>query len=375
MRISYVSLHRFSTITEELLAHFATLTVLRVWIPSSQLRKILKPIRSSHVSKLLARNHFSGSPGVKYKNSLLLEMVVRARRRRSTFSGRMFFLLVFLFLKIRLVFLLFKSDYLIIPGDIWDLIPVWMRARVLLEIRWLTQDLIDTLRIPHMEFHQEILLEASGIPIMPQDAFQDFSGYITYSEIAKKSIELSGANLDKILVVPLLEKNAIHFVNQVKFPRSNRFLYVGRSAPDKRLDLAVEIAQKLKVPIDIVGTYDRATIEWLQKQTGVNFIGAIPHNELLNLMESNIALLAPGAESWGLAVVEALQSGMEVYASIYTGVTEWISHPNLHKLSEMNSEVFIREFGLHQPTSEVIRIFDGYDVGNEWEEFLFKRSN
>jgi glycosyltransferase involved in cell wall biosynthesis len=150
---------------------------------------------------------------------------------------------------------------------------------------------------------------------------------------------------------------------------------VGRSAPDKRLDLAVEIAQKLGIPVDIVGKYDPATIKWLQKQTGVNFIGAIPHNEVLALMETNLALLAPGAESWGLAVVEALQSGMQVYASKFTGVTEWISHPNLHKLSEMNTEIFIREFGLNRPATEVLRIFDDYDIAIKWENFLLKRVN
>ncbi len=250
-----------------------------------------------------------------------------------------------------------------------------MRVRVLLEIRWLTQDLIDTLRIPTLEYHQDNASESSGIPVMPRKVFLEFNGYITYSNVAKQSIQLSGAEPNRILVIPLLEKNALNFVNQVKFSRSNRFLYVGRSAPDKRLDLAVEIAQKLGIPVDIVGKYDPATIKWLQKQTGVNFIGAIPHNEVLALMESNLALLAPGAESWGLAVVEALQSGMQVYASKYTGVTEWISHPNLHKLSEMNSEIFIREFGLNRPATEVLRIFDDCDIAIKWENFLLKRVN
>lgn len=373
MKISYVSLSRFATISEELLTHFASVTVLRVWIPSTRVQKILKRVNSPHARKLLARSHFLGSKEVKYRNSLLLEMVVRFRSRSSTLFWRIFFYSVSFFLRIRLVWLSFRNDLLIVPGDIWDLIPPRMRVRVLLEIRWLTQDFIDTLQIPKLEYHQDNAFESSGIPVMPRKVFLEFSGYITYSNIAKQSIQLSGADSNRILVTPLLDGSALNSVNQVKFPRSNRFLYVGRSAPDKRLDLAVEIAQKLGIPIDIVGKYNPATIKWLHKQTGVNFLGTLPHNEVLTLMESNFALLAPGAESWGLAVVEALQSGMQVYASKYTGVTEWISHPNLHKLPEMNSEIFIREFGLIQSTTEVFRIFDDYDLAVEWENFLLNR--
>jgi glycosyltransferase involved in cell wall biosynthesis len=279
--------------------------------------------------------------------------------------------ITFLF-KIRLWWFYFRTDLLILPADIWDQIPARMRSRTILEIRWLTQDLIDSLGIPELEFYNDFALAGSGIPVMPKSLFQEFKGFVTYSNIAKESIELSGADQDKILVVPLLENDSLDFVNQVSFPRLNRFLYVGRSAPDKRLDLAVKVAQELNFPIDIVGKYSKSTVEWLGRQEYVNFIGAIPHNEVLKLMESNRALLAPGAESWGLAVVEALQSGMEVYASRYTGVTEWISHPNLHKISEMDAESFVQEFRLGTPDRGVYNIFRRYDFDASWKDFLAK---
>jgi hypothetical protein len=84
-----------------------------------------------------------------------------------------------------------------------------MRVRVLLEIRWLTQDLIDTLRIPTLEYHQDNAFESSGIPVMPRKVFLEFSGYITYSNVAKQSIQLSGAEPNRILVIPLLEKTRL----------------------------------------------------------------------------------------------------------------------------------------------------------------------
>jgi glycosyltransferase involved in cell wall biosynthesis len=336
------------------------------------MRKLLRIFKSTHVKKLLARFDFTDAESVKYGNSALLELVVRSRGQdKSLLHFFLFSIFSFLF-RIRIWWLYLQTDLLILPADIWDQISSRMRRRTILEIRWLTQDLIDSLEIPELDFHRNIESAGSGIPIMSKKVFQDFRGFVTYSEIAKESIELSGADPDKILVFPLLEKDASKLSNKVSLPRQNRFLYVGRSAPDKRLDLAVRVAQELNIPIDIVGKYSKATVEWLNRQQCVNFIGTIPHNEVLKLMETNRTFLAPGAESWGLAVVEALQSGMEVYASRYTGVTEWISHPNLHKISEMNAELFVQEFRLAIPDIGVHKIFHPYDFDASWKGFLAK---
>lgn len=302
-----------------------------------------------------------------------MELVVRTRKNRSSFLDHIFFALIFVVLKIEVAWICFTNNLVIAPADIWDAVPRKMRSKVLLEVRWLTQEFIETLPIPKLELYSGHGAESSGIPIMPRKAFQEFSGFITYSEIAKKSLKLSGAKTENVLVVPLWNKEALDLVNTVREPISENLLYVGRSAPDKRLDLAVDVARTLNVPIDIVGNYDQATIDWLKNQTCVNFIGSISHDKLIKLMESNSALLAPGAESWGLAVVEALQAGMEVYATQYTGVTEWITHSNLHKISEMNAELFVADLRKNHRNLKVSKIFLEFDFHKKWSEFLSER--
>lgn len=336
------------------------------------MQRYLAFFKSNLAKKLLARNSFYEIQNVTYRNSILLDLVVRARGNSDSFFGLLFFFPIALMFRIRVLCLYLRSDLLILPADIWDLVFLKMRNRIMLEVRWLTQDLIDSLNIPNLEFHHEKVLNGSCIPVMPKKVFQEFRGFVTYSNIAKQSIELSGAEPAKILVIPLLNSEESDSVNQLNLQRLNRLLYVGRSAPDKRLDLAVEIAKRLNTPIDIVGKYNKTTIDWLGRQNCVNFVGAIPHNEVLKLMKSNRALLAPGAESWGLAVVEALQCGMEVFASRFTGVTEWIAHPNLHILDEMNADLFVNELSISTPVSGVYKIFNRYDLVEIWKNFLAK---
>ena len=343
-----------------------------MWVPGNLLKTVLSNVDFPLAKKAIARVLIKNSLRKGIRGSLLLDLVVLQRERVNSFRGRLGFSVLATFFKIQLFWLYRRNDLLIIPSDIWDFVPLKMRRKIILEVRWLTQDLIDSLNIPKMIYHSHERISPSGIPVMPPEIFREFLGFLTYSEIAKTSLILSGAEPEKILVVPLLRHDGLEISNETFGSRSQRLLYVGRSAPDKRLDLAVEIADRLKLPLDVVGKYDALTIEWLNTQPGVCYIGELTHNELLSMMHSNLALLAPGVESWGLAVVEALQSGMSVYASKFTGVTEWISHPNLHVISEMNSDLFVEEFRLDDMKSEACKIFVDVNFESRVREFLTK---
>jgi glycosyltransferase involved in cell wall biosynthesis len=373
IKISYVSLHRFSTMSEEALAHFGKLTVTGVWVPGNLLKTVLSIVDFPSAKKAIARDLIKNSLRKGIHSSLLLDLVILQRERVNTFRGRLGFSVLATFFKTKLFWMCRKNDLLIIPSDMWDFVPLKRRKKVILEVRWLTQDLIDSLAIPKMIYHSHESISTSGIPVMPAEVFREFLGFLTYSGIAKDSIILSGAEPEKILVVPLLRRDTLAISNETVDSRSQRLLYVGRSAPDKRLDLAVEIASRLRLPLDVVGKYDASAVEWLDEQPGVCYMGALTNNALLSLMRTNLALLAPGVESWGLAVVEALQSGMSVFASRFTGVTEWIDHPNLHIISEMNSDLFVEEFKIYKTTSETCKIFKDINFESKWRKFLSNR--
>jgi len=212
----------------------------------------------------------------------------------------------------------------------------------LLEVRWLTHHLVETLEIPKQIYHSDL---APGKPSIPEISVHDlsqFCGFITYSNIGKESLILSGVRSENILLAPLSPYVKNPFLGNSIEKRAERILYVGRSSPEKRLDLAVEISEFLKIPIDVVGKFDLNTITWLTKKKYVNFIGPLSNGDVLQIMQKNKYLVAPGVESWNLSVIEALNNGMKVFASRYTGAVEWISHPNLVVIPNMSCDSFVR---------------------------------
>jgi glycosyltransferase involved in cell wall biosynthesis len=123
----------------------------------------------------------------------------------------------------------------------------------------------------------------------------------------------------------------------------------------------------------VVGNFDEETTRWLRDQPFVNFIGTIPYKELLDLMKESFALLSTGLESWGLAVCEALSQGTQVYATRYCGVTEWISHPKLYVVHEMNTDLFVREILKEKESTCSVRTVDSLTLGNSLEAFFSSR--
>ncbi len=107
------------------------------------------------------------------------------------------------------------------------------------------------------------------------------------------------------------------------------FLVVGRIAGAKGVDLAMEAANKLGVPLKIVGEY--AGIKWEKKKienlqsSNVEFLGRVPDNQLYNLYAHAKAFLAIGHdEDFGITPVEGLAAGTPVVAYASGGYLETI---------------------------------------------------
>ena len=111
--------------------------------------------------------------------------------------------------------------------------------------------------------------------------------------------------------------------------------FIGRISPEKRVDRAIEIAQRAGVELRIaakVDTPDReyfvTTIEPLLGRPGVRFLGEIGEDEKAMLLGGARALLFPidWPEPFGMVVIEALSCGTPVVAWNHGSVPELIDH-------------------------------------------------
>jgi glycosyltransferase involved in cell wall biosynthesis len=111
--------------------------------------------------------------------------------------------------------------------------------------------------------------------------------------------------------------------------------FLGRIAPEKGLDRAIEIARQSSIPLRVAAKIDRADkdyfearIEPLLKGQGVEFIGEIGESEKSEFLGGALALLFPVSwpEPFGLVMIEAMACGTPVIAFPRGAVPEVVKH-------------------------------------------------
>jgi glycosyltransferase involved in cell wall biosynthesis len=121
------------------------------------------------------------------------------------------------------------------------------------------------------------------------------------------------------------------------------FLIVSRLIPYKRIDLAVQAATRLNLPLKVGGK--GRDLERLQALAGptVEFLGYVPDDELPNLMARCKAFLFPGLEDFGITPVQAQAAGRPVIAFAGGGALDTIIPGKTGELfSEMTVESLMR---------------------------------
>jgi glycosyltransferase involved in cell wall biosynthesis len=100
------------------------------------------------------------------------------------------------------------------------------------------------------------------------------------------------------------------------------YLIISRLLPYKRIDIAIQAFNKLRMPLKIIGR--GRDLERLQKMAGPNveFLGRLPDDEMQRCLRNCRALVFPGLEDFGLTPVEAMASGKPVIVSKANGLAE-----------------------------------------------------
>ncbi len=100
------------------------------------------------------------------------------------------------------------------------------------------------------------------------------------------------------------------------------YLMVGAFAPNKRVDLAIEAFNRLKLPLRIVGEGQDG--ERLRSLAGpsIEFLGSLSNERIAELYSQSRAFVFPGLEDFGITPVEALAAGLPVIALGQGGALE-----------------------------------------------------
>ena len=143
--------------------------------------------------------------------------------------------------------------------------------------------------------------------------------------------------------------------------------FLGRIAPEKRVDRAINIAGRCGVPIKIAAKIDKADEDYFQDNIRplfnlphVDFIGEIKDSEKAEFLSGAIGLLMPidWPEPFGLVMIEAMACGTPVIGYNRGSVPEIVEHgvtgfivedelsaiTSVHHLAHLSREVVRKRF-------------------------------
>lgn len=128
-------------------------------------------------------------------------------------------------------------------------------------------------------------------------------------------------NRDSQIIYPPVDVNnfSVRTMENVK----DYYVIISRLMPYKRVDLAIQAFNRLRIPLIVVGAGEDADLKILAKPN-IKFTGWVDEKTKKELLRGARALIHPQEEDFGIAAVEALAAGVPVIAFGAGGATEII---------------------------------------------------
>jgi glycosyltransferase involved in cell wall biosynthesis len=114
------------------------------------------------------------------------------------------------------------------------------------------------------------------------------------------------------------------FTTTASMPKKRYFLIVSRLVDYKKIELAIKVCNRKKIPLKIVGTgVNLAGLKSLAGST-IDFLGLVPDSKLPEVYAKASALIMPQEEDFGIVSLEAQASGVPVISFAKGGAAETI---------------------------------------------------
>jgi glycosyltransferase involved in cell wall biosynthesis len=142
--------------------------------------------------------------------------------------------------------------------------------------------------------------------------------YIANSHLTRERIG-DFWNRDAAVVHPPVDVDRFHLADPEDY-----FLVVAELVSHKRVEIALEAAQRAGKPIKVVGSGPE--LKRLRTLYGAttDFLGRVPERDLVELYARCRALVVPNIEEFGIAAVEAQAAGRPVLAATLGGALETV---------------------------------------------------
>jgi len=129
---------------------------------------------------------------------------------------------------------------------------------------------------------------------------------------------------DSVVIFPPVDTERFAQSTQ---PKRHGLVISGRQVPYKRIDLAIQAACKLKLPLTVIGNgpMHEKLLALAHNHKNITFMTNVSDAEMPKLIGSAELFLFPGIEDFGIAPVEALAAGTPVVAYNEGGALDYIN--------------------------------------------------
>lgn len=170
----------------------------------------------------------------------------------------------------------------------------------------------------------EAVVYGAGLALWQRRLAAQVDAFVVPSVFARERLESLGAPLGETFVLPAVVRE---FAAASRAAAGSYALFVGRLAPEKGVDVAIEACRLAGVELVIAGDGRRPA----QPPPGVRFVGRVDDGELARLRAGAQIALVPSrsAETFGLAAAEAMAAGLPVAASRVGALPELLGEEGL----------------------------------------------